>query len=288
MEIFGKTVIPHCLKKGNKMSVGIFMPCFNVAPYIEESLESIFKQTYKDWEIVVLDDCSSDSTWKTLQNIYNWRVSYLPHGEFAIYKRDNHSGRIGQVKNEAILKFKKEHEYICHVGSDDRIPDYCLQTFVDYMDKNPSIGACCGNFICFDDKGKQWTFPHVANSGEYDSNILLRYHNFFPMRFYRKSIIDKVGGYSNEIKSAVDYDLALKIDEITKIHRIKEPITYYYRQHSQQISTRARPEQDANAKKALKSALKRRNINGIVENNKMPFKIKYIEEEHFIWGGSSE
>jgi hypothetical protein len=155
------------------------------------------------------------------------------------------------------------------------------------MDKHPEIGACCGNFVCFDNEGKTWAFPHVSNSGDYDSNILLQYMSLYPMRFYRKSVVGSVGGYSNELTSAVDYDLALKLDEVTKIHRIKEPITYYYRQHSEQVSTKERPEQNANAKKALEDALKRRNINGIVKNGQPPFiieKIESVEEKHFIWG----
>ena len=121
--------------------------------------------------------------------------------------------------------------------------------------------------------------PHVVNSENYDSKTLLKYNNGFPLRFYRKDIIKKVGGYSNDLTSAVDFDLMLKIDEITKIHRIKYPITYYYRQHSKQVSTQFRIEQDLNAKQALQNALDRRFKNGIllkqyfVINNKPPFKI---------------
>jgi hypothetical protein len=88
--------------------------------------------------------------------------------------------------------------------------------------------------------------------------------------------MDIVGGYSNELGSAVDYDLALKLDEVTTIHRIKDPVTYYYRQHGGQVSSGARTKQDANAKKALQAALTRRGIIGIVENDKPPFKIKLI------------
>jgi hypothetical protein len=204
-----------------------------------------------------------------------------------VYTREEHCGKIGKVKNEAIDKLSREHEYICHVGSDDKIPPNCLEIFVNYMDKHPEIGACCGNFICFNDQGQQWTLPHVTNSGDYDPNTLLQYMCLFPMRFYRRSVVEEVGGYSDELTSAVDYDLALKLDEITKIHRIKDPITYHYRQHDFQVSTRARPEQDLNAKKALEDALKRRGIDGKVKNNRPPFIIEVAqkkEEEHFIWG----
>jgi glycosyltransferase involved in cell wall biosynthesis len=248
-----------------------------VSKYIDESINSIKKQTFINWELVIIDDCSGDNTYEIAKkhSCNNIRV----------YKADHHYGKIGVLKNECISKFIGNHEYICHVGSDDFIPNNCLEIFVDYMDKHPEIGACCGNFICFNDQGQQWTLPHVANSGDYDPNTLLRYMCVFPQRFFRKSVIDKVGGYSNSLSSAVDFDVCLKIDEISTIHRIKEPITYYYRQHSNQVSTKARHEQDLNAKKALEDALKRRGINGKVINDKPPFIIeKNKEEEHFIWG----
>lgn len=261
-------------------SVGIYMPGYNVGCYIREAISSITWQNYTNFELIFIDDCSDDDTFEQAKSAVK-----DSDNRFKFFKRKEHSGRIGQIKNEAIAKLSKNHEYICHVGADDQIPQNCLEIFVTYMDKHPEIGACCGNFICFNNEGKQWSFPHVSNVGDYDSSILLKYMCLFPHRFYRKSIIDKVGGYSNTLTSAVDYDLALKIDEITKIHRIKDPITYYYRQHSQQVSTKTRSEQDLNAKKALENALKRRNINAIVKNNAPPFILEKKEKEHFIWGG---
>jgi len=264
-------------------SVGIYMPAYNVGDYVKEAISSLTWQSYSDWELVFIDDCSEDDTFKNAQSVVK-----ASDNRVSFYKREEHCGRIGQVKNEAIAKLSKKHEYICHVGSDDTVPKNCLETFVTYMDKHPEIGACCGNFICFNDEGKQWSFPHVSNAGDYNPNTLLQYMCLFPMRFYRWAVIDTIGGYSNELTSAVDYDLALKIDEIAKIHRIKDPITYYYRQHSQQVSTRSRSEQDLNAKKALESALVRRGINAIVKNAAPPFILERKEseeEKHFIWGG---
>jgi glycosyltransferase involved in cell wall biosynthesis len=229
-----------------------------------EAINSILNQTYKDFELVILDDSSTDNTYDIIKELKDDRISF--------YQKETHSGKIGALHNECISKFKNQHEYICYVDSDDIIPNYCLKTFVDFMDKNKDVGAACGSFICFDDSGKQWSFPHVTNSGEFNKDVLLKYMCLFPMRFYRKSCVDQVGGYSNELTSAIDYDLALKLDEITKIRRIKEPVTYYYRQHQTQVSKK-RTEQDLNAKKALQDALKRRNISGMVLNNSPPFKI---------------
>lgn len=248
------------------------MPCFNVEDYIDEAINSIKAQTYKDWELVIFDDRSTDST-------YERALAYRCEN-IKVFGRREHSGFIGKVKNECIEKLGN-HSYLCHVGSDDKIPEDSLSIFVDYMNKNINVGACCGNFMCFDDEGHEWSFPHVANSGEYDSSILLRYNCLFPLRFYRAEIIRKIG-YNETISSAVDYDLALRLDETTTIKRIKEPITYYYRQHREQVSTRAREEQNFNAKTALTEALKRRGIQGKVINNAPPFRVE--EEGHFIWG----
>jgi len=262
-------------------SVGIFVPAYNVEKYVGESINSITSQSYNDFQYVLIDDCSEDDTLGAAKAAVKDSDS-----RFSFSRREEHCGKIGQVKNEAIALLG-DHEYICHVGSDDTISPNCLEIFVNYMDANPEIGACCGNFTCFNNQGQQWTLPHVANSGSYDPSVLLQYMCLFPFRFYRKLIVEKVGGYSNELTSAVDYDLALKLDEITRIHRIKDPITYYYRQHESQVSTKSRPEQDKNAKKALKDALIRRNIDGKVIGDRPPFNIEVRppkEEEHFIWG----
>ena len=119
-------------------SVGIYVPCYNVGKYIGEMISSLTSQTFGNFEVVVLDDCSNDDT-------FNIAKEYVKQDDsrFNFFRREEHCGRIGQVKNEAISKFKKEHKYICHVGSDDKIPEYCLETFVNYMDKNPEIGVCC-------------------------------------------------------------------------------------------------------------------------------------------------
>ena len=203
--------------------IGIYMPAYNVGRYIRESIQSVLSQSFRDWQLLVHDDCSNDNTFDCALMFDDTRVS--------AYRRQEHCGLIGKMNNETIPMFSEQPDYICQMDSDDIIPPYCFQTFVDYMDGHPEIGVCCGNFMCFDDSGRAWSLPHAANSGEYDSATLLRYMNMFPLRMFRKLVFDSVGGYSNELSSSEDYDLALKLDEVTKVYRIKDPITYYYRQH---------------------------------------------------------
>lgn len=257
--------------------VGIYMPAWQVEKYIADSIRSIRGQSLADWQLVIVDDHSPDRTLQAAMDAAG------DDPRITVKRRAEHSGRIGQVKNEAIGQLGG-CEYICHVGSDDLIPNYCLQAFVAAMDVHPEAGAACGSFVAFDDTGRQWEFPHVKRDKGFDSQRLLRYMCLYPMRFYRHNAVERVGGYSNELTSAVDYDLALKLDEVTKIIRIEEPPTYYYRQHAEQVSSKKRAEQNANAKRALQNALVRRGMELEVANDAPPFSLVEKMPEHFIWG----
>lgn len=248
------------------------MPAWNVSKYIEESINSIISQTFKDWILVVIDDGSTDNTFEVLKNILDERCMF--------FKNDSHEKLIGKLKNKAI-SLLPETEFICHVGSDDIISNDCFSSYVEFMDKNQNISAACGNFECFDNLGRNWKLPHVFSDKIFNREKLLKYMNFYPTRFYRRSAVLEVGGYSNTLSSAVDYDLALKLDEKFTLGRL-DKITYFYRQHSNQVSTFARKEQDSNAKKALQDALNRRGLNQDVINDTPPFFIKE-RSEHFIF-----
>lgn len=257
--------------------VGIYSAIYNNEKYLEQMINSIKNQSYKNWELSMVDDGSTD-------NSYNVACELAKNDNRIKISKINHCGIVGKVKNKAISYFSNDVIYCCGVDSDDYIATNAIEIFTKFLDNNISYGAACGNFICFDEN-KTWSFNHVANSGDFQSETLLKYMNFFPLRFYRKVIYDIVGGYSEELTNADDFDLALKLDENTKIKRIKHPITYFYRQHSSQISSTIKNEENDNAKIALQNAINRRGIKGKVINNIPPFIIKKDNNEtHFIWG----
>jgi len=253
--------------------IGIYMPAFNVERYISDSINSIIAQDFKDWKFIVLDDGSTDNTYNIASKIQDDRC--------AVFKNDSHCGLIGKLKNEA-LGLLPDTEYVCHIGSDDKVTPDCFRSHLAFLDNNPDLAAACGTFSCFNDEGKEWIFPHVARQG-FDRNILLKYMNFFHFRMYRKEAIMEIGGYSNTLSSAVDYDLALRLDEKFKLGRLNKT-TYYYRQHSSQVSTASRIKQDMNAKKALQDSLDRRGLGLEIINNSPPFQTRPRLQDHFIWG----
>lgn len=253
--------------------VGIYMPARNTAKYIGEAIKSIIAQDMGDWTMVVLDDASDDGTFEAAKQAADSRC--------LVVRNDSRCGLIGRLKNQAICLLP-ETEFVCHVGSDDLIIPECLSSYVEFMDRRKDLAAACGKFQCFDQE-KSWMMRHVEICREFDSGTLLRYMNFFPHRFYRRQIIEAVGGYSNELSSAVDYDLALRLDEGFELGML-DKITYLYRQHPTQVSTAARREQDLNAKKALQASLDRRGLDLEVVNDAPPFMTRRRDQEHFIWG----
>lgn len=262
----------------SKTTVGLYMPARNVARYIGESISSIIAQDMDDWELVVLDDASEDGTFDAAVEAAD--------GRCFVARNSDHCGLIGKMKNEAIGYLRdSKPEFICHVGADDTIPPDCLSSFVAFMRVNPDLVAACSTFECFDNTGRRWMLPHVQALKGFDRNILLKFMNFFPLRFYRREAVEAIGGYSDSLSSAVDYDLALRLDERfpEKLGRFEGKITYLYRQHEGQVSRAARPEQDLNAKTALQAALDRRGTRQEVANDRPPFQLRE-RDGHFIWG----
>ncbi len=111
---------------GNQKLVSIIIPAYNVENYIDECLESILAQTYSNWEAIVVDDGSKDSTWDHILKIAS------RDSRFRTYRRDN-SG-VSATRNFALLEAKGE--YIQFVDSDDYIAPEAVETLVHTMEQN--------------------------------------------------------------------------------------------------------------------------------------------------------
>lgn len=122
--------------RAKKPRVGIFMPAFNQGPYIHEAIESLKKQTFQDFEVVIADDASTDGvTIPTLERIkYDKATVYLN-------KRNQGVGKLARGYYK-----KLANEYIFVLCADDKIhPDY-IKECVNYLDKYPQAAAV-GTFI---------------------------------------------------------------------------------------------------------------------------------------------
>lgn len=97
--------------------ISIVMPAYNVEKYIGQAIESIIRQTFEDWELIVVDDCSKDNTLKVVEE---WQ-----HADTRIrcIKRKQNSGCVRIPRFDGVIE--AEGELVCPIDSDDRVePDY--------------------------------------------------------------------------------------------------------------------------------------------------------------------
>ncbi len=112
--------------------ISIIMPVFNAANFIQGCIDSILKQTLKDWELIIINDGSTDNTLNILQLLVDSRISI---------NTNNHDFIASLNKGLSLSKGK----YIVRMDADDIMLSERLQTQYDYMESNPEIDIC-GSF----------------------------------------------------------------------------------------------------------------------------------------------
>lgn len=105
--------------------VSIIMPSYNTAPYIKETIQSVLDQTYQNWELIIVDDCSTDNTDEVVASIKDERIRYL--------KNEKNSGA-AVSRNRALREAKGR--WIAFLDSDDLWMPEKLGKQIGFMEKN--------------------------------------------------------------------------------------------------------------------------------------------------------
>jgi len=203
--------------------VSVVMPVYNREKYINDAVVSILTQTFADFEFIIIDDGSTDSTVEILESYHDKRIRLVKKCE----NRGNYTARNEGMKM-AVGK------YICVMDSDDVALPNRIQKQFDFMEANTTFGLC-------------GSFARVLNSDEIISapedyaeikvwsmsNIMFRH----PTVFIRKEFLTKYNlKYDNSYRYADDYDFLVKAAHIFPVTNIQE-VLIQYRRHPEQISS---------------------------------------------------
>jgi glycosyltransferase involved in cell wall biosynthesis len=194
--------------------------------YLGFAIESVLNQTFKDFELLIIDDGSSDSTKQFCEKyLIDNRVKYI--------YQDN-KGLAG-ARNTGIEN--SQGEYICFLDDDDVWKEDKLQKQLDFFEKNPDAGMVYTNLELIDEVGKVIGYQkHKANGDIYKE---LFYENIVDAPsscMIRKEVFEKVGNFKEWMKSAEDYELWFRIAKEFKIYSTNEPLVEY-RVHQNKMST---------------------------------------------------
>lgn len=198
--------------------VSIIIPAYNAANYIEETLESVFKQTFTDYETIVVDDGSTDGTLKLLQS-YADKVTFLSKS----------NGGPASARNLGIRHARGE--LIAFLDSDDLWVKDKLAEQVNFLDRYKHIGMVYAQALMFIEQGGRRLIKKKFGYTEEPTFCKLLTGNFIPNLtvMLRRSCINKAG-WLNEAKNLIaveDYEYWLRVAKLFPIAGIARPLAYY-------------------------------------------------------------
>jgi len=197
--------------------VSVIIPAFNSEQFIEETINSILKQTYKDFEIIVVDDGSKDGTPEVLEK----------YKDNLVYVRKKNEG-ISLARNQGIKRARGE--YIAFIDHDDLWLPEKLRKQVALLESDKNIGLCYSDAYVIDENKKRNNRLFEISppqSGMVRERLFKE--NFIPIltAVVRRSVIDKTGLFDPKYKIAEDWDFFLRVAKRYKIGFINEPLAEY-------------------------------------------------------------
>jgi glycosyltransferase involved in cell wall biosynthesis len=214
------------LKDGQAPLVSIVLPVYNGEKYLTASLDSVIAQTYQNWELVIINDGSTDDTENLILDYQDKRIKYLPN--------DSNRGIIFSL-NKGLQE--SSGVYIARLDADDIALPYRIAKQVEFLSENLDYAMCGSYFQTIDSNGrllKNVAFP--ANNRDAQSYLLL--HNCFcHSAIMMRSNIAKELKYDEKFQVCEDYDLWYRISRTGKILNLPVFATMY-RVHDNNMSTR--------------------------------------------------
>lgn len=230
------------IKQFDIPQVSVYVPAFNTEKFIVKSIQSVINQTYTDYEIVVVDDGSTDNTWNVLNKEFgnNPRVRLL--------QKEN--GGIGSASNYALQRCRGY--LVIQLDSDDLLIPDALAALTKFFRENPAIDCIYSMLDLINKDGEflknGWAPP------TFDRYEMLIGMSVPHMRAFKRSIYNRTNGFDEIIENAVDYDFYLKVSSVASIAHLPEAL-YLYRVHDSQTSTVKRMLQANNHVKVVNNYL---------------------------------
>lgn len=197
--------------------ISIIMPAYNAEKYIKEAVDSILNQTFKDFELIIVNDGSTDSTKTIIESYIDPRIKIITHKT----NQGIYSSRSDGLK-------AAQGEFIAVLDSDDIAMKNRLEEQSNFMIKNPDIAVVGSWMEVIDvDSGDTYTLKPECDPVIIKWMHILKNQILNSASFFRKDIVDKIGYYKKEYEYAEDYDLWSRISRRYKMANIPKVLVKY-------------------------------------------------------------
>jgi glycosyltransferase involved in cell wall biosynthesis len=244
--------------------ISVLMTVFNCENYVVEAIESILKQSFHNFEFIIVDDGSTDGSVVLIQTCNDERIRFF---------QCEHRGRAAAL-NYAVGKALSP--YIAFMDADDISLQERLEKQYHVLQRNPDIGIVSSWYQLIDKNGNQLSvvkkLPEHHAHIEYEMTIHCSL--CFCCCMIRRDLIQQAGVFNEQLQSAIDYDLLLRLAPLTEFYNLQE-ILLYYRIHSSTLTSIRNKEQISNtfhiAKQYLNTLLER--ASSIQETSRLYFRL---------------
>lgn len=200
------------------------MANYNNAIYISEAMESVLSQTYQNWEIIIVDDCSGDDSLDVIR-------PYLKDSRIKLFANKKNEG-CGSAKRTAAKN--ASGEVIGILDPDDVLDKNALKIMAIEHINNPDHGLIYSSYwVCDKNLTVDYKSKKPGNKTTEKGHLIKPHASHFMT--FKKEAYDLTEGIDRKQIRAVDKDIIYKLEEVTKIKFIDQPL-YYYRWHGKGIS----------------------------------------------------
>jgi glycosyltransferase involved in cell wall biosynthesis len=208
--------------------VSVVMAVRNGGPYLEKAVDSILAQTFTDFEFVIIDDGSTDSTPQVLQRYQAADRRVLVH----------HQENVGLTVSLNRGCGRARGAYLARMDADDIAFGDRLERQVGFLDRHPRVALVGSPVVRIDESGREIKRSGGPGSHAEIVRALAEYNCFtHPTVMLRKDMLAAVGGYREAYRQAQDYDLWLRLAERYELANLADPLLYY-RVYADQVSVR--------------------------------------------------
>lgn len=199
------------------ISVTVIVPSYNHEEYIQKCIESIMHQSYRNFELIVVDDGSNDGSVEKiveLQSKYNFKAIFQENLGLA------------KTMNKCLMHYCNS-KYFTFCASDDYWAEKKLEYQVSFMEANPNIFMCFGKNKIVKENGSilEPNNPVYRGGWIFNDIFTLKYH--LPVSYlFRSEVFERIGLYDENL-FAEDFDMNLRISSMSQIGFIDEYLIYY-------------------------------------------------------------
>ncbi|MBI3088219.1 MAG: glycosyltransferase [Candidatus Omnitrophica bacterium] len=211
--------------------VSVILTARNYAKYLDQAVQSVFKQTFQDFELIIVDDGSTDHTDRLLD-------AYTAHPQVRIVRLSGVG--LAAASNAGIAASRGD--YLIRLDADDYFDEHILLVEANYLDAHPPVHMVYPDYYRVDARGG--ILEHVRLPKVYDEVTLLDRSPLAAGAMFRRWCVEQLGGYDESLRYQEDYDFWIRFVDRFTVYNVNLPLLYY-RQHDLNMSRNFEARMDA-------------------------------------------